>query len=215
MLLYGTITDPEEHAHFRVGFSQCDPVQHLGFAAAEAEPLQGGGRGTVLWVANMRPYGETGTAVANLDDDPYAELVLWGAFNMLTVLERDGTIPVYIQPHWLIPGLNNFRINERLPEERDERFDQFVYRASDGTFDSNDATVDLTILPPGNPPQILSAPVTVATVGFLYAYQVLTADPDPGDVPTFALSTAPAGMTINPATGLIRWTPDGSQIGEH
>jgi RHS repeat-associated protein len=39
-----------------------------------------------------------------------------------------------------------------------------------------------------------------------YSYQVQASDPD-GDALSYALATAPAGMTIS-ATGLITWTPD-------
>ena len=35
------------------------------------------------------------------------------------------------------------------------------------------------------------------------------------DLLTFALVTAPVGMTIGPTTGLILWTPDASQVGDH
>ncbi|MCB1682848.1 MAG: PASTA domain-containing protein [Pseudomonadales bacterium] len=40
-------------------------------------------------------------------------------------------------------------------------------------------------------------------------------DPDAGDVLTFALDVALAGMTIDPSSGLIQWTPGTSQVGTH
>ena len=42
-------------------------------------------------------------------------------------------------------------------------------------------------------------------------------DPDlnVGDILTFSLDVSPAGMTADAATGLIRWTPDSTQLGEH
>jgi hypothetical protein len=53
-------------------------------------------------------------------------------------------------------------------------------------------------------PEIISSAVTEATVGQLYSYDVeATGSP----VPTFSLITSPAGMSINPASGLIEWTP--------
>jgi len=51
-------------------------------------------------------------------------------------------------------------------------------------------------------PQITSTPVTSGGAGSAYSYQV-TATGDPA--PTFSLTTAPAGMTINSSTGLITW----------
>ena len=52
-------------------------------------------------------------------------------------------------------------------------------------------------------PQINSAPDLTAEVDMLYAYDV-NADGYPE--PTYTLTVAPAGMTIN-ASGLIQWTP--------
>src|SRR5262249_700336 len=45
-----------------------------------------------------------------------------------------------------------------------------------------------------------------------YSYQATATDPD-GDAVTFALSQAPAGMTVNGQSGLVEWTPSGGQIG--
>ena len=42
---------------------------------------------------------------------------------------------------------------------------------------------------------------------------MLAFDADAGEILTFSLAQAPAGMTINPASGLVRWTPTGGQIG--
>ncbi len=51
---------------------------------------------------------------------------------------------------------------------------------------------------------ITSSPVTTATEGQPYSYQVTT---DESGIGQFSLVTMPAGMSINPATGLITWTP--------
>jgi RHS repeat-associated protein len=53
------------------------------------------------------------------------------------------------------------------------------------------------------------------TAGQPCNYDVEAADPDTGDTLTFSLDTAPNGMTIDPATGLIEWTPTLVQIGDH
>jgi RHS repeat-associated protein len=65
---------------------------------------------------------------------------------------------------------------------------------------------------PNQSPAITSVPVQQATVGQLYQYQVVAADPD-GDPVTYALSSGPAGMKIDPATGLVQWTPTAAQVG--
>src|SRR5690606_14912191 len=59
-------------------------------------------------------------------------------------------------------------------------------------------------------PQITSSAPTTATEGQLYEYAIGVDDPDEANNGTdlsFALLTAPTGMTISP-TGVISWTPD-------
>ena len=56
------------------------------------------------------------------------------------------------------------------------------------------------------PPIIHSPAVTVATPGMPYDYVVLAADAN-RDTLSYQLSEAPAGMTIDAATGSIQWTP--------
>jgi RHS repeat-associated protein len=65
-------------------------------------------------------------------------------------------------------------------------------------------------LPP--PPTITTQPITVATVGQAYTYQV-TATGAQGQTLTYSLGSHPAGMTIDPVSGLVQWTPDATQAG--
>jgi len=61
-------------------------------------------------------------------------------------------------------------------------------------------------------PVIVSEPVTEATVGRLYLYDVeAVGDPVPG----YGLTTYPNGMEIDTLTGLISWTPTVAQKGSH
>ena len=61
-------------------------------------------------------------------------------------------------------------------------------------------------------PQIVSTPVIEINVGEFYSYDVEAAgDPDP----TYTLLLHPEGMTIDPATGMISWTPTPAQVGDH
>jgi subtilisin family serine protease len=64
-----------------------------------------------------------------------------------------------------------------------------------------------------DPPVITSTPVTATTEYHPYTYALEATDPDFGDILTFALDVFPEGMTINPATGLIQWTPRGWETG--
>lgn len=69
-----------------------------------------------------------------------------------------------------------------------------------------------SILPDCPPPEISSTPPTSASVGQPYTYDVnTTGEPEPA----FTLTTAPIGMTIDSATGLISWTPSENQGGTH
>ncbi|MBA7542719.1 hypothetical protein ES705_35043 [subsurface metagenome] len=70
--------------------------------------------------------------------------------------------------------------------------------------------------PPAPPPIVNYAPIitsipgNTAIIGVAYLYDVNATDPN-GDVLTYSLTKKPVGMTINPTTGLISWTP--KQIG--
>lgn len=85
--------------------------------------------------------------------------------------------------------------------------DSFVYTVSDGKGGSDTATVSITVSAINDAPSITSTPVTSATAESLYSYDVDAVDPDVGDVLTYSLTSAPSGMTIDSATGLIQWTP--------
>lgn len=63
-------------------------------------------------------------------------------------------------------------------------------------------------------PVLTSTPATAAAVDLLYLYQPVASDPD-GDALYFTLEEAPAGMTIDPATGRVLWTPSIDQVGAH
>jgi len=84
----------------------------------------------------------------------------------------------------------------------------FYYKVADsrGVL-SNAAKVTLNVVAP---PTITSTPVTTATVGVLYNYDVNASSPS-GATLTYSLTTFPAGMTINSATGLIQWIPTAAQ----
>ena len=62
------------------------------------------------------------------------------------------------------------------------------------------------------PPAITSAPPTQATVGQRYIYAIAANDVD-GDPLSFSLVAGPIGMTIDPASGLVQWTPGAAQVG--
>jgi hypothetical protein len=65
-----------------------------------------------------------------------------------------------------------------------------------------------------SPPQFDSAPLSVARPGGLYQYTAQATDPDGGAV-VLSAPQMPAGMTFEPGTGLLRWTPAAGDVGEH
>ncbi len=81
-------------------------------------------------------------------------------------------------------------------------------RDDKGGVATSSAQVTVTAQPPLNRnPSITSTPVTTATEGQPYAYDVNATDPDAGDTLGYGLTQAPSGMTIDPASGVIAWTP--------
>lgn len=87
---------------------------------------------------------------------------------------------------------------------------------SDGSLSAGaSATFSATAVVTNRAPVIVTAAPTAATAGAIYAYDVDATDPDAGDTLTYALTTAPAGMTILPVTGLVNWTPTPGQLGTH
>lgn len=80
---------------------------------------------------------------------------------------------------------------------------------NNGLLDStNSSTVRITAVDTNAvyPPAITSIPSFQGMVSVLYTYQVVATDPQSKPL-TFRLPQAPAGMTINTNTGLVRWTP--------
>ena len=100
------------------------------------------------------------------------------------------------------------------PEANYQGADSFTYVVSDGNGGLDTATVHVTVTPVNDPPVITSTPVTTATQGVLYQYQVVATDPD-GDPLTYSLTTAPAFLSINSSSGLISGTPGNDDVGSH
>ncbi len=68
-----------------------------------------------------------------------------------------------------------------------------------------DYSITVSEIPALNqPPHITSSPILNATEGIIYAYPVTAEDPDQ-DTLVFSLLEGPAGSTIDPVTGLLKW----------
>jgi len=197
----------------------------------------------VFLMNNPRPADHTMPVFADIDADGASELVVPGGFSFgfdtalsiwespnddwapmrsiwnehryhVTNVNDDLSIPSHERPHWLLPGLNQAMINQRLPEARLESTDTFSYRANDGEFNSNVAEVTIEVLPPNSPPRILSTPRELASPGFEYVYPVLAVDADAGETLQYAIVEGPAAMNIDD-TGRVSWTPGAADLGLH
>ncbi|MBK1717696.1 RHS repeat-associated core domain-containing protein, partial [Thiocystis violacea] len=78
---------------------------------------------------------------------------------------------------------------------------------NDGQLPSDPDSALVTVAPPPNDAvRIISTPPTSATVGQPYQYDVEATD-TLGRSLSYSLMVAPVGMNIDPASGLIAWTP--------
>ena len=86
-----------------------------------------------------------------------------------------------------------------------------VIQVSDGHGGMSGERIDLTVNPLPNPPVITSEPPEPAVAGSPYEYQVEAQDSDPGTTLSYSLLEPPDGMSIDPNSGLITWTPPAGQ----
>jgi hypothetical protein len=85
--------------------------------------------------------------------------------------------------------------------------------ANDGDSDS-DPIASARVRVVGSNPQIVSEPSGFASDG-VYRYKVEVVHPDGDRSLRFELRSAPDGMTVDPISGQITWTPRSDQLGEH
>ncbi len=90
-----------------------------------------------------------------------------------------------------------------------------VVRVTDTAGLSDTQPFTIAVAAPNQAPSITSVAPTAATEGQPYRYDVDAIDPDAGDVLVFSLDSAPAGMAIDQASGVISWTPAAGQAGDH
>ena len=83
-----------------------------------------------------------------------------------------------------------------------------------GGQDTETFQLDVTPDRDNNPPQIVSTAPDQVVAGSVYRYDVEATDADT-DPLSFDLPLRPAGMTIQPASGVIAWNPQDEQVGVH
>ena len=99
------------------------------------------------------------------------------------------------------------KLAEFIPDVAGQYVAQLI--VNDGVVSSLPDTATITVTPPtptNRDPRITSLPVTTATVGQPYSYDVNATDDD-GDTLSYVLNAAPDGMSINADSGLIAWLP--------
>ncbi len=102
---------------------------------------------------------------------------------------------------------------EWLPQPGDSGSLPITVRVTDpgGRFDTETFTLNVA---DGQPPMIDPVADRGAIPGVLMTVQATASDPDDSDL-TFALLERPTGMTVDPASGAITWTPVVQQLGPH
>ena len=123
--------------------------------------------------------------------------------------------PVEFRYQWVINGQEDpFLTEDLLPGDRFSKGDVIKVRivpfdgiAEGSAYESYAMTV------PNAPPLLLSQPPAQFEARE-YRYQVEARDPD-GDPLVYRLEQAPAGMTINPATGMVTWPLTGVRPGDY
>jgi large repetitive protein len=83
----------------------------------------------------------------------------------------------------------------------------------DGAIETTSFDLQVVGRPVNSAPQITSTPLTSTVIGGEYRYNVQFEDRD-SDVVAFALLESPAGMSIHPSLGTVRWMPVADQLGE-
>ncbi|MGC9363767.1 MAG: putative Ig domain-containing protein [Fidelibacterota bacterium] len=94
-----------------------------------------------------------------------------------------------------------------------------TFRVTDGNGGAATKTIVFIVGNTNDNPTWISAPVAGSTVTTAedagYSLDIDAGDVDVDDNLTYSLTTNPTGMTINSTTGVINWTPDNSQVGDH
>lgn len=90
-------------------------------------------------------------------------------------------------------------------------------RVNDGTVDVDQVFV-ITVANTNDSPAFTSLPITIATQGSLYTYNVIATDPDSGDVLTLSTPTLPIWLTLTPTgngTATLSGTPTNANVGSN
>jgi hypothetical protein len=112
---------------------------------------------------------------------------------------------VTVTYHWTKNGqpLSDTAGSLKLTEEF-KRGDKITLTAEPDDGKNKGNYISLTVLVANTLPEIKTSANIFKFDGDVYSYQIKAIDKD-GDALTYSLKKAPAGMTIDPSTGLIHW----------
>jgi len=131
------------------------------------------------------------------------------------------TFSLDLAPEGMIIERSSGLISWIPANEQSEGTHQITVKVTDSENSIITQTFQITVANVNDEPILNSTPITDATEEILYTYDVDSDDDDfrtlnPTEVHTFSLDVAPEGMTINPNTGYIEWTPTNEQAeGDH
>ncbi len=143
--------------------------------------------------------GTTYNYAAKATDPDIGDSLLWSRLSGPTGLSVDAQTGAVT---WKVPpGLDGSVVTVQL-------------RVVDQAGAFADQKFELTIKKQNTPPTMTSKPPNVAWVAVLLTYTPTATDPDPGDILSWKLLKGPAGMTFDPKTGALEWTPKLSSLGK-
>jgi RHS repeat-associated protein len=131
------------------------------------------------------------------------------------VLEPEGD-PVQFTLVLGAPGLNINSATGQLtwtPAAANVGNYTIAIQATDPAGNASFQTFTLSVRPPTVPPTLTTTPVTSVTAGSAYHY--LVGATDGPDAFTFSLAQGPAGMVVDPRSGLVTWRPATADLGPH
>ena len=193
----------------KVGWQQTSPLG----GTSEVSIDQGEDLRNVLFGNTAVPLINTNPEITS---DPIITVVAGESYEYApTIEELDGdtlTFDTPLAPAGLAVNPDNGTI--RWTPRMDQIGTQNVLlRVRDGNGGFNLQYFQIEVAEPNSAPVIVSAPPTgPAGVGLPYEYDVNAVDAQ-DDAVTFSLGVAPEGMTIDEATGVVRWTPVVDQLG--
>jgi hypothetical protein len=137
-----------------------------------------------------------------------------------TILAEDPNTAETMQ-YSLISGPSNMELDREageltwLPLTSQIGDNPLTVRVSDsrGLFTEKDFVIEVQDV--NQAPGISSVAPATAKTGQPFTYQVQASDPDSGDMLEYLLISGPAGMSMDPESGLISWTPDNEQEGTY